>query len=539
MVVQANIFRNSVKIASVRREIFFVVITCANQYPILSTADKSYYKTICLGKSPNGTNVVDFYFTSADSDANDTVSISCNSTINGAVWTDNNGKSKRPEGHFHWEANAQNATLSTYSFTVTLTDNGCPMNRTKSTIIRIYVLKNPEIKHKVTSLGCGEYQFSIDSSYGKTFTTDLWIAGKWQTLPITQSYQIEKPGVYPYIVKIAVPGYCDYYDTSFIITDTFVVTKFLPDDTSICYGSSKNYNIKLPAYIGSCKYNWSTGDTINSLQTGPLYANTFITLTITDANGCSKLDSTRITIIPNPTITQNKNVQMCEKSFVYLYPTVNCYGVNNRINKYLWSKVGDPAFSDNTNATYATEPGIYYLKVTDNYKCLASDSARVFVNPIDTAISAKGPNITVAPNMQTYDWYKDGSLVFTGNSNIYTVLLPGWYHAVVTDSINCNIKTRSVYMSLSGINQSDGYSAFRLYPNPTNGKLMLEAGIPLNDEVRVKVFNALGKEMLNKTVSVTDIQSGKEIDISDQPAGTYSIIIRYQNTAFHQLIIKE
>jgi len=540
MVVQADIFRNSIKIAEVRREIFFISISCTgNQKPILSVSDNQWSKSVCLGKSPNGSNVVDFYFTSADSDANDSLTISCNDTIRGSVWTDNNGKVKNPEGHFHWVANDQNANLSTYKFTVTLKDNGCPFSNVISKVININVLKIPVIKQKFVKLGCGAYRFDIDSSFGTNFSARLWIAGTWHILPKPAVYQAEKPGIYPYIIQISVPGYCDYTDTDFLFTDTFVYSKFLPADTTVCEGSSKNFDIKLPSDVGPCKYKWSTGDTTNSLQTGPLVADTKIKLTITSVSGCAKSDSTLITVKPNPAITIKSKFQMCEHSFVFISPIFTFHGSNNYFKSCEWTKAGDSSYSDFSTAIYASDTGIYYLKVTDSYGCQALDSIDVYIKPIDTAIFVNSPDISVAPGMKTYTWYRNYQVVSIGSSNTYKALQSGLYYAVLTDSINCTITTRSIYISLAGMNQSSGQPVFRLYPNPTNGILTLETTGTLTGDVIIKLMNAYGREIMNRTFKPNDLQTAKEFDVSDQSAGTYTVIIRYQNASFHQLIIKE
>jgi hypothetical protein len=141
--------------------------------------------------------------------------------------------------------------------------------------------------------------------------------------------------------------------------------------------------------------------------------------------------------------------------------------------------------------------------------------------------------------MQKYIWYWNDHAVSAGTANEYVAYNLGWYFASLTDYFGCIDTTRMVFIDPTGISDQALNSSIRLYPNPTTGKLILQTTGAITHDINLSVFNVLGKEIINQTFKVKDIQTIKEIDISGQPAGTYTVIIRYQNTNLHQLIKKE
>jgi hypothetical protein len=141
--------------------------------------------------------------------------------------------------------------------------------------------------------------------------------------------------------------------------------------------------------------------------------------------------------------------------------------------------------------------------------------------------------------MKRYDWYKNDSLTNPGSTNSFTAPAKGRYYVVITDSKDCIDTSRTVFYNFTGLEKQQKSDYLRIYPNPTSGKLILKLGVPVSANYFLSLYNVYGKEILNQTLNAKDVQSSNEIDISDQPAGIYTIIIRFQDWNFHQLIIKE
>lgn len=63
-----------------------------------------------------------------------------------------------------------------------------------------------------------------------------------------------------------------------------------------------------------------------------------------------------------------------------------------------------------------------------------------------------------------------------------------------------------------------------LYPNPSNGKLKLNAGTHQNEAFTIRILNESGKEVLSLPAS-TEYAKGMEINVSSLPSGLYNVTI--------------
>jgi hypothetical protein len=91
MTLKVSEFRDGVHIGEQRREMEFITILCTdNQRPTVKSQNNIMSKSICVG-TPMG-----FSFFTNDSDIYDSVTISWNNSIPGAIWSTSNGQSKHP-----------------------------------------------------------------------------------------------------------------------------------------------------------------------------------------------------------------------------------------------------------------------------------------------------------------------------------------------------------------------------------------------------------------------------------------------------------
>ena len=133
----------------------------------------------------------------------------------------------------------------------------------------------------------------------------------------------------------------------------------LDQQTGLCSGTSRQLD------AGSfSSYAWNTGAstrTITVNNTG-MYA-----VTVTDANGCKGADTTYINqLYPSPALFLPADTAICTFGSIVLNPLRN-------YNAYQWSS------GSNTSSLSITQPGTYWLEVTDANNCKGRDS--VIVNP--------------------------------------------------------------------------------------------------------------------------------------------------------------
>jgi len=279
---------------------------------------------------------------------------------------------------------------------------------------------------------------------------------------------------------------------------------------------------------------------VDILQTGPINSNTTIYLWVQDSTGCMANDNIRLFVLQNPTITQLGNLIICHDSSITLEPAYSFYGSQNYIKSFKWQMAGDTITISTQKYLNVHDSGLYVFLVTDKNGCTGSDMIKVGLLPlVDTTLQVNGSELILTPGMKLYTWYRNDTFDFSTTSNTYVISIKGNYYAILTNYDDCKARTRKVYINPTGINYRNLTGGFVIYPNPTTRKLMLEANEPLTDDLGLLITNMYGGTILNQTFKANDLQTVKEIDISDQPAGTYTVIIRYLNANFHQLIIKE
>ncbi len=264
---------------------------------------------------------------------------------------------------------------------------------------RITILKAQfNLNPVVTNVSCFGYaDGSIDLQPTGSY------AYLWNTGDTTSSIDSLAPGSYTVTVS---QGACDA-TYSFVITQPDSMNVHINQVSALCFGG--NGQIILTVSGGSTPYTylWNTGATTNSFtDTAGIYS-----VTITDANGCSK-------VVSGLTITQPTQLQL------NLSPTaVTCQvGNDGRIDlqatggtapyTYQWS-------NGTTNPSPANlVPGLYQVVVSDANGCVMTDTTevrclgcKVYPNP-----AVQGGNCTI--NINTGDPNDDGEVEFT----VYDIL---------------------------------------------------------------------------------------------------------------------
>ena len=298
---------------------------------------------------------------------------------------------------YAWGANAGAATtpvvsgLSAGVYEVTITDSvGCTdvlavtLNDANSPILVVDSTAN------ITCFGDGNGYASVNATPapGSTVSSYLWSNGE------TSAAAISLP-----------PG-----NSSVIVSDdqncvsTISVTIDEPSDVSLtasandaaCFGEASGEVTSFASGgTGAIAYAWNTGD--NSPSISGLPAGSY-TVTVTDANGCSKNqtvvisqpDSLALNLSSNP----NSNATPPYNGFA----TVSNTGGSDPVS-FEWT--GPGGYTNNQNIAFGLSGGMYFVTATDANGCTTSDS--VFVDgpglvSIDHAFSTGVSAMNIFPN---------------------------------------------------------------------------------------------------------------------------------------------
>lgn len=131
---------------------------------------------------------------------------------------------------------------------------------------------------------------------------------------------------------------------------------------------------------------------------------------------------------------------------------------------------------------------------------------------------------------KAYLW-QDG---FTGR--VYNVLTPGTYSVVVTGQNDCNTSKFVTINPASGIGELSGMDNFTIYPNPTDGLMMIEANIPGDGLFTLFVYNMSGQQVFAGEF-IADNGIRGEFDLSSLPPGIYRVVISDKAPVFSGTLI--
>ncbi|PSJ76097.1 hypothetical protein C7N43_15585 [Sphingobacteriales bacterium UPWRP_1] len=168
----------------------------------------------------------------------------------------------------------------------------------------------------------------------------------------------------------------------------------------------------LDAGPGYASYAWSTGATTQTITTTPLTTTNY-TVTVTNAEGCSAVNTGTVNVIAQPTAVADPPINMCIGDVVLL-------GVTGNGDTFQWSN------GDNSGPIIGVSPAsttTYTVTVSIGSACSATASQTVFVNPLPTP-SVTGDDVICAGEQTTltasggfiYSWTG-----FTGNLSSITV----------------------------------------------------------------------------------------------------------------------
>ena len=239
----------------------------------------------------------------------------------------------------------------TYFVTVT-DDNGCT-GESSITVIE-YPIPAVDISGSISF--CSNSSTTLSASEG--FSTYLWSTGE-----TTPSIAVGEGGTY--LVTVTDENGCP--GTSLFTVEEYPLPNFnLFGHSSFCTNSS----ITITATGDFATYEWSTGDTSNSIEIG---SSGIFFVTVTDENGCSGTRFRNIRENPIPDVEISGSTAFCLDGSTTL-------SASEGFLSYLWST------GDTTKSVVIELAGIYSLTVTDENGCVGTDEIEISlleeVNPV-------------------------------------------------------------------------------------------------------------------------------------------------------------
>jgi gliding motility-associated-like protein len=164
------------------------------------------------------------------------------------------------------------------------------------------------------------------------------------------------------------------------------------------------------------------------------------TVKVTHATGCARIDSVNIIFNAPPTVVLPSNLAFCEGTILNIQPNIQGG------SRYQWLRGNTPIVGEINSSLEVTQAGSYTIVVTSANGC--SSSATTTTATVPKPIVELGPPIQkcesdpvildAGSGAQSYEWYKDGSLIMNASLNTYRPIESGIYRVVVTSGANCS-----------------------------------------------------------------------------------------------------
>jgi len=248
---------------------------------------------------------------------------------------------------------------------------------------------------------------------------------------------------------------------------------------------------------------------------------------VTDTNNCIDSNTIAITSESNMIVISSLTEISCEGFCDGAVDLV----INGGIPPYTTNWFGiNPAFICEGLITY---------EVTDSVGCLYSESIQinapdsVIVSIIATGIQLEA-NANGGTPPYTYQWSDDNGVI--SSNQIITMINSGNYYCIAIDSNNCQSAAAKYYYTNVDLTNING-TGFNIYPNPSQGLLIIEYTSIQNSDLTVNLINVLGQYVHLDTKKSFTGEYKNQIDLANYAKGVYFINIKLNNQNHYKKLI--
>lgn len=454
---------------------------------------------------------------------------------------------------------------------IAVTNNG-------SNMLQIYLNTKPNISLSGPIAYCAGGTTTLTASGASSYT--------WSTGPTTNTITLNPVSTTTYYVAGS-DITCPLKDTLFfsVTVNPLPTLSATANPPTICPGSQMTLN-----GAGATTYTWSGGVMDGVPFTSPVVTTSY-TLSGTDNNGCT--NSTVITINPATPSAPNictvtvdslsiNNVIVWDKT---LYPNADTFYVSRDTANNNYVVIGTLPYSALSQyidtarhmGSVNGDPNIttYHYKLSYKDTCGNMSPLSPYHNSIYqynigslflwNAYQIEGQS-TPVPGLSSYALKRD-NLGATGNyvtaasagassTSINDPAYATWQTTadwrvetvwnitcVPTQLMGNNGTQGTVVRSKSNItnNRTTGIKTLNkivsLYPNPTNGNLVVDFGAMVSGKITIKVLSMLGEEVYS--ADLTSIEYKHNIDLSQNTSGIYLVQLITDSGTISKRVIKQ
>jgi len=314
--------------------------------------------------------------------------------------------------------NIPNAVVGMSGAYTVLVTSAAGCTNTAVSNVTVYPLPNPIITSN--SPVCAGNTLNLFGTGGATYAwSGPGYVGATQN-PVVTNVTAAANGVYTLLVS---SGTCTASTTHTVVINPIPVFSFAGSNVT-CFGlSTGSSTVNVTVGTGPYNYNWSTIPSQNTQAATALTAGTY-SCTVTDANGCTNINSTQIT---QPTAFSVSIVSATLSACANTPININAIGAGGT-GPYTYNWVSGPSSSSYSVNEPNSGNFMYTMNATDAYNCPATANINLTFFPLPTVTATSGTicagqsTAITASGANTYVW-QPGNVtgpVYTFNGNTTT-----------------------------------------------------------------------------------------------------------------------
>ncbi len=311
--------------------------------------------------------------------------------------------------------------------------------------------------------------------------------------------------------------------------------------TSVCAGNSitfqntTNTNVVTNEwYIEGVANGYTVGNTPSFIFNNP---GTYMTyLVASNQCGFYAIDSTEITVLPNPVISVSPLDQ-------YVCPGGSVALTASGASSYVWSPAGTLSASTGASVTATPTSSTTYTVSGTQGACSSSSEVTVYVEAPPTTAISYAPSVTICYNQPIYfdgmvnsddvtgfEWTFTGGTPASSTSGTETVTFPGpgSYNVTLNGTNGCgdsDLATVNVTIDNCDYLGIDQFTPANLhaYYNPSDKQIVFEITELPFGIYEVHILSLVGQEVMRNLVNVDQSNQTIHINVNDFAEGIYFV----------------
>ncbi len=342
----------------------------------------------------------------------------------------------------------------------------------------------------------------------------------WSNNVFRQTNDVNQSGSYR--VVVTTPYGCIAADTIDVTIKTAPIVNLGPD-----IGACSGEKVVLFANTNADQFKWNTGQTVSNLSIDS--PGEYI-LEGTNANGCKSSDAILISFNPKPILDLKDEYPLCGDNPVEL-------DAQNTGSSYLWTSSG--GFISSQQKISITKEGSYFLTVMNGNNCLTKDTIKInktdfnltaeflAVSSVKSGDTIKMVNLSFpAPYTSTWDFGDGLASQETDPLHVYFISGKIDVKLSVSNGICTDVKNKTIFLTarngfaLDSANKSSAFLQTNVYPNPSDGRFILEVTLSEIRKMSLEFYDISGNMLQNSVLEPSDVFH-TIFDFPTLPSGIY------------------